>query len=143
MDNETQTIIRCYISEVYQLSENILMIDIQAEKEFDLKDFEQLVDAAFELGKGKKFYNLIKVGSHTLPSHDARVASTSKEGSIYKMADAFVIHSFSQKLVGNFYMNFHKPYVPTKFFNSIEKAKAWLLDLQEHNKKFEQNSTLN
>lgn len=132
MNKETQKIIHCDISEVYLLSDDMLMIDIQAEKEFEVKDFEQLVDAAFELGKGRKFYNLVVVGSHTLPSHDARVASTSKEGSIYKMADAFVIHSFSQKLIGNFYMNFHKPYVPTRFFNSVEKAKAWLLELQEH-----------
>lgn len=134
MDKEIQTIIQCDISEVYLLSENMLMIDILPEKEFELKDFEQLVDAAFELGKGRKFYNLIKVGPHTIPTHEAREASTSKEGSIYKMADAFVIHSFSQKLVGNFYMNFHKPHVPTKFFNSIDKAKAWLLELQNQRK---------
>ncbi|MES2589459.1 MAG: hypothetical protein V4622_10795 [Bacteroidota bacterium] len=122
--------IECDISTVSLLKEDTLLIDIQKDKDFTIGDFNQLKDAAFQLGNGKRFYNLIIVGSHTLPNHEARVASTSVEGSIYKLADAFVIHSISQKILSNFYLNFHKPCVPTRFFNDVEKAKEWLAEIE-------------
>lgn len=122
--------IQCDISEVTLLDDDILLIDIQPEKEFRLKDFWQLFEAAKEMGQGRKFYNLVLVGIHSLPSHKAREASTSKEGSLYKIADAFVIHSPAQKMVANFYMKFHKPCVPTKFFTDRNKAEKWLQELK-------------
>ncbi|MCW3075555.1 MAG: hypothetical protein JWO32_164 [Bacteroidetes bacterium] len=106
--------------------DGILHIDIKADESFVENDFHEIMDAAYSIGKGKKFYNLITVGAYTVPDHQSRELSTHKSGSIYKLADAFVIHSFSQKLVANFYMNFHKPYVPTRFFNSVQPALEWL-----------------
>ena len=94
-----------------------------------------MYEAAKAIGKGRKFYNLILVGKHTLPSHKAREASSSKDGSIFKMADAFVIHSHAQRIVGNFYMNFHKPHVRTRFFNNRAKAESWLDELIEQDRK--------
>lgn len=117
---------KCDIAEVSIIDEETLLIDIEAEKDFELKDYEQLVEAAKSLGNGKKWFNIVNVGIHTIPDHFARQASTSEFGSRYKKADAFVIHSASQRLVANFYLNFHKPHVPTRFFNSIDQAKCWL-----------------
>lgn len=125
--------IYCDISKVIQLNEDTLFIDILADVEFEIKDFNQLKDAAFEIGKGKKFYNIINVGEFTTPNHEARTASTSVEGSIYKLADAFIIHSIPQKVIGNFYMAFHKPTVPTKFFTSLENAKEWIDQIKKSN----------
>lgn len=124
---------QCDISIVTLLSEDTLYIDILPDSEFELKDFHQLMDAAFQIGQGKKFYNLINVGEYTTPNHEARVASTSEEGSIYKLADAFVIHSTPQKFISNFYMSFHKPAVPTRFFTSIEAATEWLDEIKKEN----------
>lgn len=123
--------IRCDISIVMQIEEDVILIDIVPDKDFEMKDFNQLFEAAREIGGGKKFYNLVNVGEHTTPSHEARVASTSVEGSIFKKADAFVIHSYSQKFIANFYLNFHKPVVPTRFFNSMDQAKQWIAELQK------------
>lgn len=119
-------IITCRISEIALREDGILHIDIKKDELFIEKDFHEVMNAAFAIGKGKKFFNLITVGAYTVPDHKARELATHKEGSIYKLADAFVIHSFSQKLVANFYMNFHKPYVPSRFFNSVEPAIEWL-----------------
>lgn len=125
--------IYCDISKVILLNEDTLFIDILADVEFEIKDFHQLMDAAFEIGKGKKFYNIINVGEYTTPNHEARVASSSIEGSIYKLADAFIIHSIPQKIIANFYLSFHKPAVPTKFFTSLENAKDWLDQIKKSN----------
>ncbi len=44
----------------------------------------------------------------------------------YSKADAFVIYSLSQKILGNFYLKINKPERPTQFFNSAEDALSWL-----------------
>jgi hypothetical protein len=41
-------------------------------------------------------------------------------------ADAFVIHSLPQKILGNAYLKFQSPSIPTKFFSSEKKAIEWL-----------------
>jgi len=125
--------VQCDISTVKLIEDDVLFIDIIPNSDFVLKDFQQLMDAAKKIGRGKKFYNIINVGEYTSPDHESRVASTSDEGSIYKIADAFVIHSFPQKVIANFYLNFHKPVVPTRFFNTIEGAKEWIEKLKHQN----------
>lgn len=119
-------IVECKISRVALRRDGILHIDIQPEQHFAITDFRELMDAAFRIGNGKKFLNLITVGKYTIPDHETRIMSTSKDGSSYKYADAFVINSLPQKLVGNFYMRFYTPFVPTRFFNSQSEALKWL-----------------
>lgn len=127
---KTKKIITCDISKVYLLNKDTLFIDIQSEQNFELKDFNQLVAAAEKLGKGKRMYNIINVGELTIPDVDARNASASKEGSVFKKADAFIIHSLPQKIIANGYLKINKPAVPTKFFNEVDKAKEWIEKLK-------------
>jgi hypothetical protein len=122
----TSEIIETPVSKVALRADGILHIDLKPNQFFSGTDYKDLMDAAYKIGKGKRFLNLITVGEDTTVDNEGRVFSTSKEGAIYKIADAFVINSLPQKLIGNFYMNFHKPYVPTRFFNSKEEALKWL-----------------
>jgi hypothetical protein len=124
--NYVSEVIKCRIATVALRADKILHIDIAPDEIFVVDDFNEIMAAAYKIGRGKKFLNLITVAKDTVPDHESRAMSTSKEGSIYKLADAFVITSLAQKLVGNFYMNFHKPYVPTHFFNNEQEAVKWL-----------------
>jgi hypothetical protein len=45
-------------------------------------------------------------------------------------ADAFVIHSLPQKILGNFFLKFKQPSIPTKFFSSEKSAIEWLKQYQ-------------
>lgn len=114
------------ICNLYLREDGILRIDIAEEEAFTLADAMEVVTAAGKLGNDKKMKNLIVVGNFTVPDNEAREYAASEEGSRYKIADAFVIHSLSQRIVGNFYLNFNKPVRPTKLFKSIEDAERWL-----------------
>lgn len=114
------------ISTVQLREDNILVIEIKSDESFNIRDMWELINAAQKIGQGKRFLNLIIVGAHTVPDEESRVLSTSMEGSIYKIADAFVINSLPQILVANFYMKFNKPSVPTKFFKNVRDAEKWL-----------------
>lgn len=117
------------ISKVALRNDGILHIKIKPDEIFTKNDFLDLMDAAYKIGNGQRFLNLIDVGEHTTADADARALSASKEGSIYKIADAFVIYSLPQKIVGNFYASFNKPIIPTKFNTCEKEAIKWLNSL--------------
>ena len=95
------------ISTVFLRDDGILHINIKPDNEFTVFDFNELVGAAKEIGNGRKFLNLIIVCNNTLPDNESRIASASEKGSVYKIADAFVINSLAQTLIANFYMKFN------------------------------------
>lgn len=116
---------------VSQLNEDHLLIEVNPEIDFDEKDYLDLMDAAMRIGNGKKFLNLIKVAPNTYPTVKAWKKSASEEGSIYKLADAFVVSSLPQYLMSNLMVSIKSPSVPTKFFQNTAKAQQWLKEMQE------------
>ncbi len=115
------------ISTVKLKTNEILEIDIQEDQNFSSEDMRDLIDAAYKIGSGKKFKNLINVGAYTVPDLAAIKFSCSKKGSKYKIADASIIHTLAQKIIATFYLRMNKPAVPTKFFNNATDAETWLL----------------
>ena len=43
-----------------------------------------------------------------------------------RKAEAFVVESLANRLIANFYIKFNRPKNPTKIFNKMESALAWL-----------------
>ncbi|MBD3636759.1 MAG: hypothetical protein HUJ25_05400 [Crocinitomicaceae bacterium] len=123
--------VKCRISTVKKIAEDVLLIDIENKQSFELEDYHEVKRAVLKLGEGSSFYNIIKLEENTLPTKDVREASSSVEGSYYKKADAFIVSSLAQKIMGNVMMRINKPIVPTKFFNSIDDAHQWLNELKE------------
>lgn len=125
--------IKCRIAEVSLKSKDTIFIDVEADQHFNIEDYEELSKAAEIIGKGNKMYNIINVGENTIPTKEAREKSCSEKGSIFKLADAFVILSLSQKIIARLMLNLNKPVVPTQFFNSLEEAEQWIKSLREKN----------
>lgn len=114
------------ISRLCLRSDGILRIDIKEEEQFSVEDAKEVVEAAGRIGNGRRFKNLIVLGNFTVPDNEARQFAASEEGSRYKIADAFVIQSLPQRIVGNFYLKFNKPVRPAKLFKTVEEAEDWL-----------------
>ena len=57
---------------------------------------------------------------------DARRYSSSEEGLKNLKAGAFLIDSKAHEIIGNFFLAFNKPKIPTKLFTNKEKAIEWL-----------------
>ena len=118
---------RCF--EVFERKDGILQINIHDNTYFEVADVKELIKAAGEIGNGKKFLNLIYTGKGTLLEDRARLLSSSDEGCIYKLADAFVINTLAQQLIASFMIKVNKPPVPTAFFKDDEAAINWLKGL--------------
>lgn len=126
MDNLPNKVIECTHSRVFIREDGILQINIDDSTYFDVSDANELIDAAGKLGEGRKFLNLIFTGKDTLLDSDARILSSSKDGSKYKLADAFVINTIAQQLIANFIIKAQNPAVPTAFFRDEKSAVNWL-----------------
>ena len=107
-------------------SDGIAHVKVRGEEEIDVNKVVEVVSALEKFGKEQKFPLLIVVDKYTLPTSEARAYIATPESNPYACAEAYVIQSFPQKLVGNVYLSFNKPARPTRLFNSEEKALEWL-----------------
>lgn len=103
-----------------------MLLEVDPNESVEIIHVQQIAEAIKELGAGKKYPLLILAGPNTLPSAETRVYMASAESDPYASAEAYVISSFSQKLAGNLYLNFNKPFRPTRIFTDKEKAIEWL-----------------
>jgi hypothetical protein len=107
-------------------SDGLMCVTIFRDKEIDVQHIITIVETIGEFGEGKRFPVLIIADENTLPTHEARQYLAAPESDPYALAEAYVVGSVAQKLVGNFYLSFNKPARPTKIFNNEKDAVAWL-----------------
>lgn len=97
--------------------------------EVDLADVKEMVLTAGELGGGRMFKNIIIAGKYSSMSSEATLYMKTDEAHRYTIADAIVIDSLAQRILGNFYLGIVNEKRPSKLFNSKEKALNWLKSL--------------
>lgn len=107
-------------------SDGLIRTKIKGNEDIDVVHVKQIVDAIKKIGGGKKYPLLFVVDEFTLPTPEARTYIAGPDSNPYANGEAFVVQSFSQKLVGNVYLSFNKPVRPTRIFNSEDKAIEWL-----------------
>lgn len=111
-------------------SDGIMVVEIEENVEVDPVLVKRIVNSIEKIGEGKRFPVLIFLGENTVPNAEAREYVATPESDPYAIAEAYVISSFTQKLVSNLYTSFNKPARPTRFFNSKELATEWLKTFQ-------------
>ncbi|MCB0429892.1 MAG: hypothetical protein H6585_04075 [Flavobacteriales bacterium] len=107
-------------------SGNLLIADLKPDQYLNLEATRNILDALDRLAEGKRFPLLSVVGKNTIADPESRqyVADTVRKDAISK--HAAVVTTFGQQLIGNFFVAFNKPIVPTKIFSNRESALEWL-----------------
>jgi hypothetical protein len=121
--------IKTRISTLTLMGNDILKIEIDADAIILIEDINELLEATYKIGQGKKFKKLITMGEYTLADLDAMKLSGSEDGCKYKIAEAYVIKGMAQHILVHFYMHVIKPLKPTQFFENEAEAESWLLSL--------------
>lgn len=117
-------------SKVWMREDGIVVIEFGDHVDLDVKEARELVQATKELAGGKKVLIVNIAGKQTTATSAARNFAASPEAIEYTLAEAYVVNNLPQKIIANFYINFHKPLVPTKIFNNAEAAIVWLKSLE-------------
>lgn len=110
-------------------SDGILQFNYAENKEYTMEDTHLLEKAVEEITNGVTHMSLRIAGRYTNVDMEVMKYLSRGRGTLFTLADAFVIHSTAQKILANFYLNIIRPVLPTRFFNKAEEAEAWLLTL--------------
>ena len=111
-------------------SDGIIEFFLKNNMTLNLEDAKQIVQATGEVGEGKKHLILITAGNFTLVDTEVRYYTASPEANIYTIATAIVVNNLPQKLLGNAFIKFNKPPLPTRLFTKEDEATKWLKTFQ-------------
>ena len=99
-----------------------LIGDVEIDVHHVAKDYQ----ASREITEGKKFISLVLTSPDTSITSQAQKESMTKDKYRNVIAQAIVIHSLAQRILGNFMIQFIKFPCPCKLFPTKEKAVTWL-----------------
>jgi hypothetical protein len=80
-----------------------------------------------KFGKGHPVPLLRIAGEHSHIEDGVREFAASPESQEPILADAIVVRSLAQRILGNFYLKANKPVRPTQLFSTVAAAEEWLL----------------
>lgn len=113
-------------AELWSDEEDFCWLVFSPEAEVDLADAQQIMKSAGLTFTGEKYVTLVDARSIKSISSEAREYFVDEESGAMLEAVAILVGSTHSRLLANFFINFHKPTVPTRMFTDIEKAKTWL-----------------
>jgi len=108
------------------ISEEILRVDVLQDTEVEEEDARENYLACKKLAGEKKIAVLIDSRVRTTATKEARDFSSGPLVSNTVIARAILTSSMAVKLLGNFYIRFHKPISPTQLFSEEKDAIQWL-----------------
>lgn len=111
---------------VFLRQDGVIQIDTKTTEEYSVEDAKEVTTIIQKIGKGKKFPVLMIVKNYMDVDKETRKFYGSKEATINKIAEAFVINSSALKIIANFYIRIEKPNIPSKIFTNTEDAITWL-----------------
>jgi hypothetical protein len=99
-----------------------VLTDIEIDVEHVLKDHQ----ASIEITGGDKFLSLVLTSPYMSITFAAQKESMTKDKYKNIIAQAIVIHSLAQRILGNFMIKFIKYSAPCQLFTNKEEAMNWL-----------------
>ena len=112
--------------------DSILEVNFLPNQRVEVYDINQMLRSIHKMGSGKKYKNIVHVGEATWPDAAAMKLCCGIEGSLHKIATAFVIENTIQRVAGKLLTNLMNPQKPTRFFASKEEAEMWLQSIEEN-----------
>lgn len=93
--------------------------------EFSIEDIKEVVAAQAKMG-AKRMPTLVSGTKYSITNAETLKFISENKNFPYSTGGAFVISSFSQRLMANFYIKLNKPQRPAKFFDNRFDAIKWV-----------------
>lgn len=111
---------------IIYFKDEILYIEFKEDCTVRLSDIDEIINVREEIQKDKKVLVLVDIRNLWQADKDAREKASAPAMIDFNIALAILSNSLPTRILGNFYMKFNQPNVPTKMFNSEEEALEWL-----------------
>ncbi len=103
----------------------ILLVKFNEGAEVELQDIDEIHSEALRLSNGRPYCTVTDSRVNMTSNKEAREYASK---GLYKenhLANAILVNSTAVRLMANFYIQFYKPPIPTKLFNSEIEAREW------------------
>lgn len=109
------------------LSNGVVHYTYLANSIVSAKEHQLNHNALVEMSGNKKIPTLIDANDFINLTPEARKYIRELETVVPISKRAIVIRTFNQRILANFYINFHKPIITTKIFENYDTAMNWLV----------------
>lgn len=112
--------------EATEIKPSIILLKIAEGVEVDIKAAYEMRAMLVEASSTPKYCVLLDGRNSFQITTEARAMLADKEFGSNRLAIAFYITSLADRLIGNFFIKFHKPNTPTRIFTDQSEATDWL-----------------
>jgi hypothetical protein len=112
-------------------SDGIIQFEYGDHVHYGMAETQELEDVVKEITNDVAHRSLRITGKYSSTDIEIMRYLAKGRGALFTLADAFILHSSTQRVLANFYMKIQRPYVPTAFFDTVEEAEAWLKSLDQ------------
>lgn len=109
-----------------EIEPGIICITLFDNSEIDLQESKEMQQISWTISKGKPFVALIDARVNVEVSKESREWGSTAEAQKNMIAQAVLLNSIANKLIGNFIIKFHKPIAKTRLFSDENLALEWL-----------------
>ena len=114
---------------VTSISGNTLTAEMFDNVEIDVDDVNENYAAAVKLTHGEKYLSLVLAAPFSSITKEAREIANKEFMYKNTIAQAIVVKSLSNRLMGNFLVKIYKPFCPLKLFKNKKDAIVWLNEM--------------
>ncbi len=120
------SVILTAVAELSYMSEGILVTRLLEDADITYENSVDNFKTAMTLTGGKRYAAFTDARASISISKEALEYGSSEEANHFLIAQAILITSLPNRILGNFMIKFHKPQAPTKLFSDQEQALKWL-----------------
>lgn len=113
-------------SVIFQRGDGIVEIDCSDNFEYEVVHIKENYELLKKMAGKNKMLVLSCSKPFTTVTKAVRDFVASAQHRHFVKAEAFVIHTLGQSIMGNFFLKINKPIVPARFFKKKEDAEKWL-----------------
>ncbi len=111
------------------IAPDILFLTIHSDEILTVAESQIISNWAMSQFDGKSYKVLTEPELNSQIESEVRNYLVAQERKKRVLADAIIITNLPHRLLADFYMKFHRPDIPTKFFKNKEEAFEWLNNL--------------
>lgn len=104
----------------------VLLTEIIDNMELEKEDVLENFEASQKLTKGKPYISLVITAPFTNITKEAREATNQAHYYEHTIAQALVVKTLAQRIMGNFLISLYKKYCPQRIFTNRDEAVKWL-----------------
>lgn len=113
------------------LGDGLIHVRFRDGEVIGIEDYQEGILLLESREQGKRYAFIYDAGMDTLITDELREMITGPGSNRYTLAEAIIVDSLAQRILGNFYMRFNSKHRATRMFSNAQAAETWLRKMMQ------------